>query len=144
MLRSLTLLTRTASSSPARVSPKPAKALLKPNNLVRPLKGFQATRSLYTPSTSMRYPIITKDNADPEHMEPMKPIEEDLLDEPHVQDEHKLLEHDLEEDDFVDRDDDDMIPEEHINTETGERGGPKGYEPTRFGDWAKNGRVSDF
>ncbi len=26
----------------------------------------------------------------------------------------------------------------------GERGGPKGPEPTRFGDWEKNGRCSDF
>jgi len=25
-----------------------------------------------------------------------------------------------------------------------EYGGPRGYEPTRYGDWAKNGRVSDF
>ncbi|KAA8494501.1 Succinate dehydrogenase assembly factor 4, mitochondrial [Porphyridium purpureum] len=25
-----------------------------------------------------------------------------------------------------------------------EWGGPHGYEPTRYGDWAKNGRVSDF
>lgn len=22
--------------------------------------------------------------------------------------------------------------------------GPRGYEPTRHGDWSKNGRVSDF
>lgn len=22
--------------------------------------------------------------------------------------------------------------------------GPRGYEPTRYGDWSKNGRVSDF
>ncbi|KAK4529499.1 hypothetical protein CCYA_CCYA01G0356 [Cyanidiococcus yangmingshanensis] len=22
--------------------------------------------------------------------------------------------------------------------------GPQGYEPTRYGDWSKNGRVSDF
>lgn len=28
------------------------------------------------------------------------------------------------------------MPEEH--------GGPKGLEPTRYGDWEKNGRVSDF
>jgi len=27
---------------------------------------------------------------------------------------------------------------------TGERGGPKGPEPTRFGDWERSGRVSDF
>lgn len=25
-----------------------------------------------------------------------------------------------------------------------EYGGPKGAEPTRYGDWEKNGRVSDF
>jgi hypothetical protein len=25
-----------------------------------------------------------------------------------------------------------------------EYAGPRGYEPTRFGDWSKNGRVSDF
>ncbi len=25
-----------------------------------------------------------------------------------------------------------------------ELGGPKGLEPTRFGDWEKNGRCSDF
>lgn len=31
-----------------------------------------------------------------------------------------------------------------INKETGEIGGPKGPEPTRFGDWEKNGRCSDF
>jgi hypothetical protein len=27
---------------------------------------------------------------------------------------------------------------------SGERGGPKGPEPTRFGDWERKGRVSDF
>ncbi|XP_050387178.1 uncharacterized protein LOC126803412 [Argentina anserina] len=31
-----------------------------------------------------------------------------------------------------------------LNKETGEIGGPKGPEPTRFGDWEKNGRCSDF
>ena len=25
-----------------------------------------------------------------------------------------------------------------------EKGGPKGPEPTRFGDWEKNGRCTDF
>ena len=30
------------------------------------------------------------------------------------------------------------------NPNTGEVGGPKGKEPTRFGDWEKNGRISDF
>lgn len=27
---------------------------------------------------------------------------------------------------------------------TEEIGGPKGKEPTRFGDWERNGRISDF
>ena len=30
------------------------------------------------------------------------------------------------------------------NPETGEIGGPKGPEPTRYGDWEKNGRCYDF
>lgn len=40
-------------------------------------------------------------------------------------------------------------PDPHIdangrNTLTGEIGGPRGKEPTRFGDWERKGRVSDF
>lgn len=31
-----------------------------------------------------------------------------------------------------------------INPYTGERGGPAGPEPTRYGDWERKGRVSDF
>ncbi|CAB3408587.1 unnamed protein product [Caenorhabditis bovis] len=31
-----------------------------------------------------------------------------------------------------------------INKETGEVGGPAGPEPTRYGDWERKGRVSDF
>ena len=30
------------------------------------------------------------------------------------------------------------------NPKTGETGGPAGPEPTRFGDWERKGRVSDF
>ena len=30
------------------------------------------------------------------------------------------------------------------NPETGEIGGPKGPEPTRYGDWERKGRVYDF
>lgn len=30
------------------------------------------------------------------------------------------------------------------NPKTGEVGGPGGPEPTRFGDWERKGRVSDF
>ena len=31
-----------------------------------------------------------------------------------------------------------------INPKTGESGGPKGPEPTRYGDWERKGRVTDF
>jgi len=32
----------------------------------------------------------------------------------------------------------------NVNPETGEIGGPRGPEPTRYGDWERKGRVSDF
>lgn len=31
-----------------------------------------------------------------------------------------------------------------VNPVTGEYGGPAGPEPTRYGDWERKGRVSDF
>jgi len=31
-----------------------------------------------------------------------------------------------------------------VNKPAKEFGGPNGLEPTRFGDWEKNGRCSDF
>ncbi|KAL5568344.1 hypothetical protein UlMin_024919 [Ulmus minor] len=31
-----------------------------------------------------------------------------------------------------------------VNKETGEIGGPRGPEPTRYGDWERNGRCYDF
>lgn len=30
------------------------------------------------------------------------------------------------------------------NPVTGEKNGPKGPEPTRYGDWERKGRVTDF
>ena len=43
---------------------------------------------------------------------------------------------------------DTAMESEQASSETGsdvtEHGGPKGLEPTRFGDWEKNGRCSDF
>jgi hypothetical protein len=32
----------------------------------------------------------------------------------------------------------------NTNPDTGEVGGPRGPEPTRYGDWERKGRVSDF
>ncbi|XP_065357391.1 succinate dehydrogenase assembly factor 4, mitochondrial [Calliphora vicina] len=32
----------------------------------------------------------------------------------------------------------------NVNPHTGEIGGPAGPEPTRYGDWERKGRVSDF
>lgn len=31
-----------------------------------------------------------------------------------------------------------------VNPQTGEIGGPKGPEPTRYGDWERKGRCTDF
>jgi len=31
-----------------------------------------------------------------------------------------------------------------VNPNTGESGGPAGPEPTRYGDWERKGRISDF
>lgn len=35
-------------------------------------------------------------------------------------------------------------PAEQAEAMPREIGGPKGKEPTRFGDWERNGRCSDF
>ena len=34
--------------------------------------------------------------------------------------------------------------QEHIENKPEEIGGPKGLEPTRYGDWEKGGRCIDF
>jgi hypothetical protein len=39
-------------------------------------------------------------------------------------------------------DDPDLV--DPYNAERGEYGGPRGKEPTRFGDWERKGRCSDF
>lgn len=36
------------------------------------------------------------------------------------------------------------LPEPAPPLETQEHGGPKGAEPTRYGDWENNGRAWDF
>lgn len=85
-------------------------------------------------------------------MKPIKPTQEELLKDKKQQKEfvqtvdkdRKVLEQDLTKEDFEAREQDDLSRTEYVNPATGERGGPKGYEPTKHGDWAKKGRVSDF
>lgn len=36
------------------------------------------------------------------------------------------------------------VEESNVNPVTGEINGPKGPEPTRYGDWERKGRVYDF
>ncbi|CAL1409695.1 unnamed protein product [Linum trigynum] len=40
--------------------------------------------------------------------------------------------------------DEDGEDELDLNKDTGEIGGPRGPEPTRYGDWERNGRCYDF
>ncbi|OQV15749.1 putative Succinate dehydrogenase assembly factor 4, mitochondrial [Hypsibius exemplaris] len=58
------------------------------------------------------------------------------------------LEDELEDDDDARHPDGEKEPlkpwPNNTNPHTGEIGGPKGPEPTRFGDWERKGRVSDF
>lgn len=67
------------------------------------------------------------------HTHQSSPINHDQT----LNDEHKNQKTEEEEDD----DDGDELD---INKETGEIGGPHGPEPTRYGDWERNGRCSDF
>ncbi|KAI8058197.1 hypothetical protein BDF22DRAFT_26748 [Syncephalis plumigaleata] len=47
-------------------------------------------------------------------------------------------------DETVKKEDEDDDNSDIVNKTTGEVGGPKGAEPTRYGDWERNGRVYDF
>ncbi|KAK4436224.1 Succinate dehydrogenase assembly factor 4, mitochondrial [Sesamum alatum] len=44
----------------------------------------------------------------------------------------------------VSKDEENDGGDEFVNKQTGEVGGPRGPEPTRYGDWEKNGRCYDF
>lgn len=53
---------------------------------------------------------------------------------------------------YIEDDDEELLEElsddeetgPYVNPITGEIGGPRGPEPTRYGDWERGGRVSDF
>ena len=47
----------------------------------------------------------------------------------------------IESEESVDADSEDSVEKE---TRPAEYGGPRGKEPTRYGDWEKNGRCIDF
>ncbi|GMH06792.1 hypothetical protein Nepgr_008632 [Nepenthes gracilis] len=57
------------------------------------------------------------------------------------EDEVKVKVEDDVDEEIDDEDEDDGV---YVNKETGEVGGPRGPEPTRYGDWEKGGRCSDF
>ncbi|KAL4228227.1 hypothetical protein ACF0H5_013660 [Mactra antiquata] len=54
-------------------------------------------------------------------------------------------EHETEEsvESFVEKEPLERFPND-VNPTTGEIGGPRGPEPTRYGDWERKGRVTDF
>jgi hypothetical protein len=71
------------------------------------------------------------------------PLEENL-NKPQAETNEKDLPNESQEDNQDDEDDDYDDSGNFVNKATGEVGGPRGPEPTRFGDWEKNGRCSDF
>ncbi|KAI3471212.1 hypothetical protein Pfo_027875 [Paulownia fortunei] len=54
---------------------------------------------------------------------------------------HNEIEH---EEEHASKDEENDGGDESVNKVTGEIGGPRGPEPTRYGDWEKNGRCYDF
>ncbi|XP_033208454.1 succinate dehydrogenase assembly factor 4, mitochondrial-like [Belonocnema kinseyi] len=55
----------------------------------------------------------------------------------------KLEEHEEGKHPYQEKDPLEPFPE-NTNPATGEVGGPRGPEPTRYGDWERKGRVTDF
>jgi len=53
-----------------------------------------------------------------------------------------ILDKETTEDPGIEDDEDDYV--DMFNEETGEWNGPRGKEPTTYGDWQQKGRVSDF
>lgn len=88
----------------------------------QPKLSYSKVPDSYTPVTNEINPVISKD-------EPSKVSNK--------QEDQQLPE----EIEGGEEDDDPII---HVNKETGEVGGPRGPEPTRYGDWEKGGRCFDF
>ncbi|KAL2498348.1 Succinate dehydrogenase assembly factor 4 [Abeliophyllum distichum] len=88
-------------------------------------------KSEFSNSTSRRL-ICSTTQLFTHHQEKKEPSVSEINEETQnqIEDEQKF--------DSKDEDDEDK------NKVTGEIGGPRGPEPTRYGDWEKNGRCSDF
>jgi hypothetical protein len=73
--------------------------------------------------------------------EPPKPKKpEPFMDDATMKSESQNM--DWKEEEEAEEDDGETL--EFVNPTTGERGGPRGPEPTRYGDWERKGRISDF
>ncbi|KVI07101.1 succinate dehydrogenase assembly factor 4, mitochondrial-like [Cynara cardunculus var. scolymus] len=99
-----------------------------PTGLSRPAIIFSAFRSEFTNSTNRFISNLTE-NLQTHQDQDGATNEEDKI--------QKAQGHGEE-------NDEDDGEELDINKETGEYGGPRGPEPTRYGDWERNGRCSDF
>ncbi|KAL7214128.1 hypothetical protein ACSBR1_026528 [Camellia fascicularis] len=88
------------------------------------LSGSNSARRLICSSTQLQQ----EDQVNPKKLE-----EEESEIEEKIQNEKDNEDEDEDEDDDFD-----------MNNETGEIGGPRGPEPSRYGDWERNGRCSDF
>lgn len=67
----------------------------------------------------------------------VKDTEKGVDSQVHENDNHQKIEGSTDKDPYAPFPDD-------INPVTGEKGGPKGPEPTRYGDWERKGRCIDF
>lgn len=67
----------------------------------------------------------------------VKDTEKGVDSQVHENDNHQKFEGSTDKDPYAPFPDD-------INPVTGEKGGPKGPEPTRYGDWERKGRCIDF
>ncbi|KAK6925986.1 Succinate dehydrogenase assembly factor 4 [Dillenia turbinata] len=112
----------------------------------KPKLGFLSSRSetgtLFKSNAARR--LIS--SSTPSSNQQENPKKEREVAEEEISSEPKMsLENDFKDDeDEGNEDDGDDGESVHVNKETGEVGGPKGPEPTRYGDWERAGRCSDF
>ncbi|XP_004501208.1 uncharacterized protein [Cicer arietinum] len=90
------------------------------------------TRSLSNSATRLLFSTSTHPHNDNTVREQIQSPTPESLHDQNKQNQQEEVEEEEEDDDT------------DVNKETGEVGGPKGPEPTRYGDWERNGRCSDF